>query len=327
MQDWLQQLGHTVRPAGVLLPICCLKLTREPQSSDLRVIHIAGTKGKGSTCAFTNYFLREHGKRTGFPTAIGLYTSPTLQSTRERIRINSNSISEAAFTRYFFEVWDKLGYSLPVETPPRQMPRYRQFLMLLSFHIFVAEGVDVAIYESHVGGEYDATNIVSPVVTGITTLGMDHVRALGPTIENIAWHKAGIMKPYVPAFSGQQEAAAANVLRLRAAEKKVELEFTDIDPSLPEQAPALEPDVQRKNASLARALADTFLRLKAPGSQSLTLQDITRGIDQYSWPGRFQQIAEGNNQWFLDIAHNEMSLPFAAQWFAQKVSDLKRLFS
>lgn len=220
-----------------------------------------------------------------------------------------------------------MGYTSQANIDAERMPRYRQFLMLLSFHVFVLEKVDVAIYETHVGGEYDATNVVVPVVTGITALGMDHVRALGPSIENIAWHKAGIMKHNVPAFSDHQEPVVAEVLQLRAAEKNAPLKFTDIDPNLPEKVSALEPNVQKKNASLARALADTFLRLKAPGSQSLVAQDILYGIEHYSWPGRFQKIVDGNYQWFLDIAHNEISLLVAAQWFAQQVSDTERYSS
>jgi folylpolyglutamate synthase len=207
------------------------------------------------------------------------------------------------------------------------MPRYRQFLMLLSFHVFVSERVDVAIYETHVGGEFDCTNVVVPVVTGITAIGMDHVRALGPSIENIAWHKAGIIKRNVPAFSDHQEPAVAEVLQLRAAEKNALLKFIDVDPDLPEKLPALEPNVQRKNASLGRALADTFLRLKAPESQNLVAQDIFHGIEHFFWPGRFQKIVDGNCQWFLDIAHNEMSLLVAGQWFAQQVSDTERCSS
>ena len=220
-----------------------------------------------------------------------------------------------------------MGYNSQANIDARRMPRYRQFLMLLSFHVFVFEQVDVAVYETHFGGEFDSTNVVAPVVTGITALGMDHVRALGPSIENIAWHKAGIMKSHVPAFSDHQEPAVENVLKMRAAEKNAPLKFTDLDPDFPENMPALEPNVQRNNASLGRALADTFLRLKAPGSQCLATQDIINGIEHYSWPGRFQKIVDGNYQWFLDIAHNEISLLVAAQWFGQQVSDAERYSS
>jgi folylpolyglutamate synthase len=204
------------------------------------------------------------------------------------------------------------------------LPRYRQFLMLLSFHIFATQGVDVAIYETHSGGEYDYTNVINPTITGITTIGMDHVRLLGPSIEHIAWHKAGIFKPGRPAFSSPQEPVAAAVLQRRAAEKNVELEFVNVDPFLPE-APVLEPQVQKINASLALALAKAFLKEKGPTEhRSLISQDILRGIEQYSWPGRFHQIVDGKFQWYLDIAHNELSLGAAAQWFAETASRMQR---
>jgi len=284
---------------------------------------VAGTKGKGSTCAFVHSFLKAHGERTGFPQKIGLYTSPHLMRTRERIRINFNPISEELFTKYFFEVWDKV-YNHALQNGYR-MPGCSQLLMLLSVRTFVEEGVGAAIYETHTGGEYCPTNISKPTVTGITTLGLDHTEVLGPLIENIAWHKAGIFKPGIPAFSSPQTPAATEVLRQRAAEKDVPLAFTDVDPALPVTALALEPEVQRINASLARALTDEFLKVKAPKiNGGLTSQDVVRGIEQYSWPGRFHRIVDGSRQWFLDIAHNELSLKVATRWFAKTTLAIQR---
>ena len=166
------------------------------------MVHVAGTKGKGSTCAFVSSFLQQRGRTFGFPKKIGLYTSPPLMTTRERIQINAKPISEQLFTTYTFEVWEKLWYhASQTANGLENMPRYRQFLMLLSLHVFAREKVEIAIYETHSGGEYDYTNIIKPAVTGITIIGMDYVRALGPKIENIAWHKAGIFKAGVPVFS------------------------------------------------------------------------------------------------------------------------------
>ncbi|KAL9023786.1 MAG: hypothetical protein Q9196_006974, partial [Gyalolechia fulgens] len=279
----------------------------------LNVIHVSGTKGKGSTCAFINSFLKAHGERTGFPRKIGLYTSPHLKYVQERIRIDSRPISESLFAKYVFEVWHGLSGKI---SPG---PRYLQLLFLISVHAFIREGIDVAIYETHNGGEYDATNIFQkPVVTGVTTIGMDHVEQLGPLIENIAWHKAGIFKPGSPAFSTFQEPAAATVLQQRANEKNVALQFIGVNPTLPQNALALKPEVQRTNCSLAIALASTFLKVKAPQDCCiLEPQDILQGIEQFSWPGRFHHIVDGNHQWFLDGAHNELSVQKAAQWFVE----------
>jgi folylpolyglutamate synthase len=96
--------------------------------------------------------------------------------------------------------------------------------LLLSFHTFIREGVDTAIYETHHRGEYDSTNVIKkPIVTTITPLGIDHVKQLDPSIQNIAWNKGGIFKPRAPAFSAPQETAAVEVLRDRASDKGVSL--------------------------------------------------------------------------------------------------------
>lgn len=105
---------------------------------------------------------------------LGLYTSPPLITTRERIQINSKPISEQLFVTSSFEIWDKLWTYVPHTSDGlEQMPRYRQFSMLLSLHVFVKEKIDVATYETPCGGEYDYTNIINPTVTGITAIGMD----------------------------------------------------------------------------------------------------------------------------------------------------------
>ena len=231
---------------------------------------------------------------------------------QERIQIDSKPISKILFAKYVFEVWHGLSSKI---SPG---PRYLQLLFLISIHTFIREGIDVAIYETHNGGEYDATNVIQkPVVTGVTTIGMDHVEQLGPLIENIAWHKAGIFKHGSPAFSTFQEPAAATVLQQRATEKNVVLQFMGVSPTLPHNALALKPEVQRTNCSLAIALASTFLKVKAPQGSCLTSQDILQGIEQFSWPGRFHRIVDGTHQWFLDGAHNELSIQKAAQWFVE----------
>ncbi|KAL8639612.1 MAG: hypothetical protein Q9228_003368 [Teloschistes exilis] len=300
VRDWLQELGHS-----------------DDDVNGLNVIHISGTKGKGSTCAFISSFLKAHGERTGFPQKVGLYTSPHLSYVQERIQINSRPIPENLFAKYVFEVWNGLSGRISPE------PRYLQLLYLISIHAFLKERVDVAIYETHHGGEYDATNIIQqPIATGVTTIGMDHVEQLGPAIENIAWHKAGIFKRGSPAFSCLQEPAATAVLQQRASEKNVALKFIDVDPSLPCKESVLKPEVQRTNCSLAIALAGAFLKVKAPEEHCiLEPHEILRGIEQFSWPGRYRHIVDGNHQWFLDGAHNDLSIQKAAQWFAETISE------
>lgn len=288
----------------------------------MNIIHVAGTKGKGSTCAFTHSFLHAHGLRTGFPNRIGLYTGPDLQSIRERIQIDNQPITEDLFTRYFFEVWDRLSSdSLDVTSGDKKIrsPRYLQLLALLAFHTFIRERVQAAIFETHHGGEYDATNVIpQPVVTAITSLGMDHVAQLGPTIEDIAWHKSGIFKPGVPAFSAPQDPGPVSVMRRRAEAKNVPLKFVPINERLPENKKVLAVPVQRINCSLAWEVARCFLQAKAPNC--VVDDDLIReGVENFSWPGRFEIIQDGQIRWFLDGAHNPLSLRQAARWFADNI--------
>ncbi|GAB7356006.1 hypothetical protein MBLNU459_g6630t1 [Dothideomycetes sp. NU459] len=142
-----------------------------PGSLDrFRIVHIAGTKGKGTACSYIDTLLSAHQKETGFPRRIGLYTSPHLLLVRERIRIDSKPITEEKFATYFFQLWEKLRDT-------SSMPSYFRFLTLLAMHSFLQEKVDAVILETGVGGEFDSTNIVKrPVATGITALGMDHVQ-------------------------------------------------------------------------------------------------------------------------------------------------------
>ncbi|KAL8788262.1 MAG: hypothetical protein Q9213_001782 [Squamulea squamosa] len=309
MLRWLQQLGHTIADIN-----------------RLNIIHVAGTKGKGGTCAYIECLLRAHGQKTGFPAKTGLYTSPHLINTEERIRINFRPLDKEVFARYVLETHRALQSSTG---DPQDAPRYLQFLALVSFHTFIKEGVDVAIYETHQGGEYDATNVIpSPVVTAITAIDEDHIHQLGPSLKNIAWHKAGIFKAGAPAFSAPQQDAVATVLQERAAEKEVSLEFVEICSDFPADAPQLKPEVQLLNFSLARAVSNVFLQQKAPQDNiTLSSHDIIQGVQAFSWPGRFQSILDGNLAWFLDGAHNKISLEKCAQWFAQSSSKMEWYFA
>ncbi|KAL8838295.1 MAG: hypothetical protein Q9170_002192 [Blastenia crenularia] len=306
----------------------------------LSVIHVAGTKGKGGTCAFVDSILNEHRIKACYPAKIGLYTSPHIKHVRERIQINSEPISEECFARYFFKSWDKIA---PGDTlDPNNRPGYFRFLTLMSFDIFLEEGVTVAIYEAGVGGENDATNVIeTPVVTGITALGIDHEKTLrvprqirptyftleakdgqegGATIEEIAWHKSGIFKSGCPAFSIPQQFHADNILRRRADEKGVSLTFVESRSELLDiKFPV---SIQRKNVALAVALANSFLNRDA-GTRSTDYSKISEetlcGLKSASLPGRCQMLREGSCEWYVDGAHTEDSLIVAGRWYAETI--------
>ncbi|XP_024976446.1 folylpolyglutamate synthase isoform X1 [Cynara cardunculus var. scolymus] len=161
-------------------------LDLEESISRMKIIHVAGTKGKGSTCTFTEAILRNCGFRTG------LFTSPHLIDIRERFRLDGVDICEKKFLAYFWWCWDRLKEKCSDDIP---MPTLFRFLALLAFKIFAAEQVDVAIMEVGLGGKFDATNVVqTPVVCGIASLGYDHMEILGNTLGAIAGEKAGIFK-------------------------------------------------------------------------------------------------------------------------------------
>ncbi|XP_035684942.1 folylpolyglutamate synthase, mitochondrial-like isoform X1 [Branchiostoma floridae] len=223
----------------------------------LSVIHVSGTKGKGSVCAMCESILRSHGYKTGF------YSSPHLVQVRERIRINGKPISRDNFSKYFWSCYNRLAQTK--DAHDGIMPAYFRFLTLMAFHVFIEEKVDVAVIEVGIGGAYDCTNVVrSPVVCGITSLGLDHQPLLGNTIDKIAWHKAGIIKTGIPAFTVEQPEGAIEVIANQAKEVKAPLHLS---PSLDrydwegrEVRLGLPGDHQRINATLALQLCHTWLQ-------------------------------------------------------------------
>ncbi|KAH9456790.1 hypothetical protein Pst134EA_020701 [Puccinia striiformis f. sp. tritici] len=246
----------------------------------LNAIHISGTKGKGSTAAFCSTLLS-----TINPSAkVGLFTSPHLVAVRERIRINGKPISEEVFARYFWELWERFedGHGEPVRADLPIRPAYFRYLTYMSYHAFIAERVDATIFEVGVGGLLDPTNLIpSPIVTGVSSLGIDHVHVLGHSLGEIAGHKGGIFKPGVPALSIQQQyPETIDVLRARAHELKSS-SFTVVPPrpDLDQLVIGLAGTHQKQNAAFAIALVNTFLgspRLPSSySSHASQIQDTT----------------------------------------------------
>lgn len=301
----------TNRPNNLNMKKWLLELGCDPNT--LNIIHITGTKGKGSTAAYTDSFIRAHFKRLSRPVKVGLYTSPHLVTERERIRINSAPISEELFSSTFFEVWNKVCK----ESPEDRKPGYLQLLALQSVLVFKKEAVGIAIYEVHAGGRKDATNMFDrPLACGFTTIGLDHADLLGTTIESITEHKCGIMKPKRPSFSViQDETVAREILQKEAMKIDCSLEFIEETAELAELS-ILRTATQKQNASLATQLANAYLDLHG---DKLTPDDVIDGTYLCNWPGRFQKLDRGSTQWFLDCAHNSLSIPVALSWFISEV--------
>ncbi|XP_044174437.1 folylpolyglutamate synthase, mitochondrial-like isoform X1 [Acropora millepora] len=317
----------------------------------LCVIHVSGTKGKGSTCAFCESILRHQGLKTGF------YSSPHLMEVRERIQINGTPLPKDKFAKYFFDCWDNLCNNGD-EHGKNNMPAYFRFLTLMSFHVFLQEKVDVAIVEVGIGGAYDSTNIIrKPVCCGVTSLGMDHVMTLGGTLENIAWQKAGIFKPGVPAFTVPQPENALAVVADRAREIKAPLQIVPSLESYPGKLPdlSLEGEHQFLNASLALQLCTTWLRRKdeylrespsitdslernlnseeplekkvkyhVPVAETFDIPDPFRnGLKNTRWLGRNQVIVRPRLTFYLDGAHTPRSMEACAKWFKKRADEEK----
>ena len=198
-------------------------------------LHVAGTKGKGSTCAFAQSLLTAAGLKAG------LYTSPHLQDVRERIRIGSELVPEADFARLLAQCVPALE-AMRVPPPGQRRPTYFEVLTHLAFSWFAECRVDVAVVEVGIGGRLDATNIVTPVACGITGISLDHQAILGDTLPLIAREKAGIIKPGVPVVIAPQVPEVVAVFEECARLSRAPCEFvgreiavTSVPPAGPRQ--------------------------------------------------------------------------------------------
>ncbi|QCE01265.1 folylpolyglutamate synthase [Vigna unguiculata] len=304
-------------------------LDLEEPIANMKVIHVAGTKGKGSTCTFTESILRNCGFRTG------LFTSPHLIDIRERFRLDGKEICEEKFLAYFWWCYDRLKEKTDDNIP---MPTYFRFLALLGFKIFAAEQVDVAILEVGLGGKYDATNVVqAPIVCGITSLGYDHMEILGNTLGEIAGEKAGIFKNGIPAFTVPQPEEAMHILEEKASQLNVPLQVvTPLDAKLLNGSSlGLEGEHQYVNAALAIALCFTWLKrtghvgdIYLEQTENLPEQFI-KGLTSASLQGRAQIVpdqhlkGERSNRlvFFLDGAHSPESMQVCARWFSLAIKE------
>ena len=289
----------------------CLRRLGNPEKA-FRVIHVAGTNGKGSTCAFLDSCLRQAGYRTG------LFTSPHLTDIRERFMISGEMVSEETFLSAFERV---RILSEEMEAEGEGHPAYFEMLFLMGMLIFKENGAEIVVLETGLGGRLDATTAVrNPAACVITSISRDHMQYLGDTVEEIAGEKAGIIAPGVPVIFDASDERAASVIRKRAEE-------------LHSPAYAVRPDeiciskkglqgiaflygndydghnsynitsfaeYQVMNACLAirtlRVLADLSGEIRVPYRQ------IWKGILETRWPGRMEMVFPGV---IVDGAHNE----------------------
>lgn len=275
---WLYSTQHFGIKLGLENIRHLLEKSGDPQKS-LRFIHVAGTNGKGSVCAMLDSVLRAQGLR------VGLYTSPHLVDFRERIRADGRKISPEA-------VAVGLTRLRAIAETMAQPPTFFEISTALALIFFAQEHCEIVVLETGMGGRLDATNIVTPLVSVITPIALDHTQWLGETLEKVAGEKAGIIKPGVPVVSAGQKEEARRVLETTADSVSSSLQFVE---TLAEGFTlALRGEHQKANAALA------MLALEASGLKPE--EDIVReGLRNVVWPGRFQTVDERT---ILDGAHN-----------------------
>jgi len=214
-RDYLGRLQHFGIKLGLENVRTLCAALGNPQNRFLSV-HVAGTNGKGSVSAMLAGIMRAHGLRTG------LYTSPHLARVEERVRVDGKAIAPARFRELVARIKGAID-ALMVEGRLVYHPTYFEVLTALAFLEFAERGVDVAVLEVGMGGRFDATNVVRPLVSVVTTIAKDHQEHLGATLAKIAFEKAGIVKPGVPVVCGVAGGPALRVIRQAARERGVAL--------------------------------------------------------------------------------------------------------
>ncbi len=268
--------------------VCVKRPALGTSASTPKIIHVAGTNGKGSVCAMIDSICRAQGYRTG------LFTSPHLVTFRERIRVNGELISEDAVANGLTTI-----RNLVANWDPH--PTFFEVVTALALKHFSDTRSEIVILETGLGGRLDATNAVQSNVSVITPIDFDHEQWLGKTIPEIAAEKAGIIKQGVPVVSAPQRPEAEKVIRGRAAESGAPQEV--VTKPYDETPIALAGPHQRQNAAIAIA---------ALRAAKIVVDDsaISRGLSSIEWPARFQRWDERT---IIDGAHN----PAAARTLAE----------
>ncbi len=286
----------------------CLAALGHPERRLPPVVHVAGTNGKGSTCAFLRAIAEAAGLR------VHVFTSPHLVSFHERIRLAGELVTEDALAAALEHV-EQVNEGQPITV--------FEVTTAVALHLFASVPADLLVLEVGLGGRFDATNVVDrPAATAITSISRDHMDFFGDEISRIAWEKAGIIKPGVPCATGFQPDAARQVIEAEAAERGAPLhlrgrhwnvaaqpdgtlEWSDATTRLALPRPGLPGPHQVENAGIAIAA------LRAWNPDWLTEDAIRQGVAQATWPARMQRLTgrlaallpQGWELW-LDGGHN-----------------------
>ena len=276
---------------------------------DYSVVHVAGTNGKGSVSKIVQSILTESGKK------VGLYISPHLYTFRERMSINGDMILEKEVADLFEKIdpyakeMDKKGEEFS--------PSFFEFVTAMAFLYFKEKKVDVAVVEVGLGGRYDATNVVNPSITSITTIDFDHTKTLGNTLRQIAYEKAGIIKENIPVVVGENKKDPLEMIQKIASEKKANIflidrdfKYSEIELKLSENrfdyfgknvfsdlVISLNGKHQLKNASISIKIVEEI-------ADNLDESHVRKGLMNAKNPGRFEVFKKNEKTIVLDGAHN-----------------------
>ena len=283
-----------------------------------RILHIAGTNGKGSTAAMSAAMLQAAGHR------VGLYTSPHLVEFSERIRVDGRMISEADIGR--------LAEVLQKAAEPDLSPTFFECTTAMALQYFAEEQVDAAVLEVGLGGRFDATNVVTPVACAVTTIALDHQEYLGTTLSSVAYEKAGIIKPLVPVVVGRMSDEAGETIEQVAEERGAPLSRLGREfevAGMPERfrfsgrtrrydnlVCSLSGAHQVDNCACALSL------IEAAGERGLDVGEtaVREGLRTVQWPGRLE-VVDRTPLVVLDGAHN----PAAAAAVAEYMQAFRRV--
>jgi dihydrofolate synthase / folylpolyglutamate synthase len=294
--DWLFGTQYRGIKLGLDNVRRLLNALGEPQNES-RFIHVAGTNGKGSVCAMIDSICRTAGMKTG------LFTSPHLIRLNERIQINGLPIDDEDAVRGI----ERIRALIDEE----HHPTFFEITTALAFDYFRRQGVDLVVLETGLGGRLDATNVVTPLVSVLTSIDLDHQKWLGETLEEIAVEKGGIIKPGIPVVSGWQPARVRTVLERIAAECSAPISYAEIP--IQGMFIGLAGSHQRLNAAIAvNAVLQASLRVSS--------QAVKEGLANVYWPGRFQRITE---RIILDGAHNPAAAKCVADTWLESAGSQK----
>jgi dihydrofolate synthase/folylpolyglutamate synthase len=297
--DWLfgtQQFGIKLGLDG---PRALLKEFLAFPKHGVKVVHVAGTNGKGSVCAIMDRVARACGRRTG------LFTSPHLIDYRERMRVSGEMISEKRCAELLTEVREVCER---LETHPT----FFEITLAVAMRWFRERECELIILETGMGGRLDATTAVPADVCVITPIGMDHMQWLGDTLAKVAAEKAGIFLEGVPAVSSPQDEDARKVLEKEANERRTPLTF--IEEPLEGYWIALAGVHQKWNAAVALAA------LHALGIR-MGYESVADGLSNVKWPGRFERIESNGIEVILDGAHNPHAAKVLRETWISEMSE------